>query len=256
MVEPECRRDSDCAATELCNTGTGMCEPRPVDRANLGEPCETGADCNSGECITTPAGSICSETCNWLEPTSCPSGFYCDSEATGSCGDGRCLPGTAGAGGLGAPCASDTECDSLACTDGQCVIPCVPGGVDACPEGYLCRVGALASCGSCQMAARTGEACETNEDCVGGLCAVVGDITFCTEICADASGCPAGFTCDDAGGVTVCAPPPGYDPGMMMTDGRRGGCCSVAPGAGANDAPWLLLVALPVLVLARRRRRA
>lgn len=268
MMEPECRRDSDCASTELCNTGTGMCEPRPVDRANLGEPCETGADCNSGECLATPDGLICTESCDWLDPTSCPSGFYCDGDALGTCGDGRCLPGTTGSGGLGTTCASDTDCDTLACVDGVCAIPCVPGGVDdtTCPDGYLCRVGGLASCGSCQMAGCTGQACEVNEDCAGGLCAVLGELTFCTATCTDASDCPAGFSCSDAGGVTVCAPPSGFDPSSYMCggadpmtmdgDGRRGGgCCAVAPGAGSNDAPWALLLALPALVLARRRRK-
>ncbi len=255
MVEPECRTDADCSATERC--AGGSCEARPVDRANLGEPCDTAADCNSDNCLATPTGSVCSQSCDWLMPTSCPSGFYCDGNATGICGDGLCVAGTAGAGGLEAACSVDTDCDSLVCADGRCAIPCVPGGVStACPEGLTCQTGTRAGCGTCAMAGTTGDACETVEDCESRICALRGDISFCTAPCATADDCPAGFTCEAAGGISVCAPPAGYVPPMMGGGGDcRGGCCAVAPGAPSPGSGLAAVLAVLALAGARRFRR-
>jgi hypothetical protein len=254
-VEPECRTDSDCDATERCASGT--CEPRPTDRGVLGEPCESADECNSNNCLATPAGSVCTQSCDWLTPTSCPPGFYCDGDATGICGDGLCVAGTAGAAGLGQPCAADTDCDTLVCSDGLCGIPCIPGGVTGCPEGLVCQTGTRAGCGTCAMAGMTGDACMTVEDCESRICAMRGDVSFCTAPCASAAECPEGFSCEDASGVSVCAPPAGWVPPTPGGGGeRRGGCCAVAPGADAPaDGGGGLLFLLSIgLVLWRRRR--
>ncbi len=252
---PDCRTDSDCAATERCNTSTGECEARPTDRAALGEPCTTGDDCNSGVCLTTPTGGVCTQSCDWLDTTSCPAGFYCDGDATGSCGEGACLAGAAGVGELGDACAADTDCASLMCSLGVCAEPCIPDGTAGCPDGYRCQVGTLPGCGACKVAAAVGEPCELNEDCVSRRCARDGDRTFCTELCTDASTCPdSSYTCESAGDVSVCVPPAG---GAGGGGGTRGGCGCVAAGAGDQPGPlaWLLLLPALVPILRRVRRR-
>ena len=259
---PGCSTDSDCAATERCNTGTRACEPRPTDRGDLGEPCMGPDDCNSGLCATTPTGGICTQSCDWLEPTSCPSGYYCDGDATGTCGEGLCVAGTAGSVALGAPCSADTECASLLCSLGTCAEPCQPGGTTACPDGFVCQVGTTPGCGACRVARRTGESCEMNDDCVSRICAVRGDGNFCTEFCTDASTCPPDFTCEPAGDRFVCAPPEGGivtpDAGTTMTPrGTRGGCCAVVPGKSGQpdpEGPLVLAALLLGLAILRRRR--
>jgi hypothetical protein len=194
-----CSRDSDCAASERCNTTTRACEPRPAGAA-LGAPCSGPEACASGLCV----GGSCSQTCDWLNTTSCPAGFYCDGDFVGTCNDGVCRAGSAGGSALGASCAEDTQCASLFCSGGVCAQPCVPGGAATCPAGYACQVGATPTCGACKTSGALGDLCESNDDCTSGICATLGDRRFCTDICDTANPCPARYTCTSAGAVSVC----------------------------------------------------
>ncbi len=247
-----CTNDSQCGAGERCNTATGACEPRPADRAALGESCESDDECNSGLCATTAAGQVCAQSCDGFDTSSCPSGFYCDGEALGVCGTGLCLRGTAGAAGLGASCTADTDCASLMCDGAICASPCRPdAAVNSCPMGYVCRPGAAAGCGACRAEAdlaAPGEFCMTNEDCASGLCAVASDgDQFCTDFCDSAADCPELFSCVPVGDTNVCVPPAPREDG--------GGCGCVTAGAGSRSVPWLpLLIAGPAWVWWRRRR--
>ena len=194
-----CTRDSECSATERCNTTSGMCEARPPGAA-LGAPCAAVSECASGLCV----GGTCSQTCDWLSPTSCPSGFYCDGDLTGTCNDGVCRAGSAGAGAPGAVCAVDTECASLFCSTGVCALPCIPGGAAACPAGFACQMGTSPSCGACKTSGALGDICDGNDDCTSGICATLGDRRFCTAICDAATPCPSRYMCMSAGAVSVC----------------------------------------------------
>lgn len=255
---PGCSTDSDCESTHRCNTSTGECELRATDRGELGEPCTQDSECNSGTCFFTPSGGVCTSSCDWLDPADCPSGFYCDGDATGACGSGVCLAGSAGAAAMGETCSADTDCASLFCSLGTCASPCIPDGTTGCPDGYSCQIGTTSACGACKMAGDTGDPCGMNEDCGSRICAVAGDRTFCTELCMDASGCPDGFTCEPAGDTSVCVPPVGGGDGGAGAGGRDrdGGCGCVA--AGADPEPDLLgwvLGLLLLIPLARRRLR-
>ncbi len=247
-----CRADTDCPAGQRCDTAMGECvEPMPGPRAMLGESCEDGDDCQSGRCVATPEGNVCSETCDWLSPDSCPAGFYCDGQTGGRCGDGFCVPGGAGALAAGSGCSSNTDCASLFCLDGVCGVPCDPGGqTDACSDGATCRRGALDGCGSCEAAAGLGDPCGSNDDCSSLFCAQEGDLTYCTRLCD--GDCPLGFQCLPAGSVRVCAPNlPSGDAGTggRGRDSDEGCGCQT----GGGSAP--LSIALVVLALALLRRR-
>ncbi|HJK99992.1 MAG TPA: matrixin family metalloprotease [Polyangiaceae bacterium LLY-WYZ-15_(1-7)] len=257
-VTPEptgCRSDSDCAATERCNTSTGDCEARPTDGLDLGSPCTSSDECNSGLCATTPEGSVCSQSCDGFNPASCPGGFYCDGEATGTCGMGLCLAGGPGAAPLGATCGTDTDCASLMCDGGVCATPCRPeAGVGSCADGFVCRPGATPGCGACVSEGSLGtpgDFCTDNADCASGLCAVRGEgDQFCTDLCSDATECPDGFACVPVGSTSICVPPDG---------GGRGddGCGCRVPGATGSTTPLplLFLIVVPALVFWRRRSR-
>jgi MYXO-CTERM domain-containing protein len=200
-----CTNDSECASSERCVDGD--CEPRPMVGASIGEVCNGPSDCTSALCFR----SECSQSCDWLEPGSCPAGFYCSGEATGSCGgSGICLRGTAGAAVNGASCSAATDCASLYCASGVCSEPCIPGGAAGCADGFACQVGAVAGCGSCQQSGQIGDPCEMNEDCTSRSCATIEGAAFCTDFCDAGDPCPERFSCLDTGvGVSVCAPDAG-----------------------------------------------
>lgn len=244
-----CRNDSECDPTERCVVSTGVCEPRPAG-APLGAACTAGTECSSGNCFVTPAGGVCTDTCNWLDVASCAPGFYCNSLATGACGSGICLAGTAGAAADGAACTDATECASLFCFDGACGRPCVPGETDTCAAGSTCRTGTVVGCGMCRMAAGLGEACVDNLDCATRFCAEEGTRRYCTDVCNEANPCPTGYECLNAGALDVCAPP------LTNTNDDRGGCgCSTSDARGAvGSLAALLLVTLVLKTRARKKK--
>ncbi len=202
MAMGGCTTDSDCPSDQRCNAFSRECIPRAAGGA-IGAACGGAADCSSGVCFS----GACSQSCNWLDPTSCPGGFYCNGQATGTCGSGLCLAGSAGGGALGDACGASTDCQSLFCAEGRCSVPCIPGGVTSCPTGTTCQTGLTADCGSCQQAGALGDACMTNEDCSSRMCAAQADASFCTSFCDSSRPCPGGFACAMVDATTsVCVP--------------------------------------------------
>lgn len=241
-----CTSDADCAASQMCDRASGDCVARPpTGTGPLGGPCAAGSDCQSGLCFS----GACSESCDGLNPDSCPAGFYCNGQASGTCGDGLCLAGTAGGGALGDACSTNTDCSTLFCNGGTCSEPCIPGGAVGCADGYACQVGAIRGCGACVTErAGTGDPCAMNEDCASGLCAVQGGNTFCTALCSvdDPASCEPGFECQMAGPVAVCVPgagglgsPCGTNEecvsGICATEGSDTYCTRLCDGA--NTCP-------------------
>ncbi|NOY90914.1 MAG: matrixin family metalloprotease [Deltaproteobacteria bacterium] len=224
-----CSVDSDCSASQICDSSTRACVARPTTGATLGEPCTGNADCRSGLCANLSSGSVCSQSCDGLDARSCPSGFYCDGEAVGVCGTGLCLTGGPGTTALGGSCSVDTDCQTSMCTGGVCASPCIPGGAISCPSGFLCQTLAAAGCGACKVAGPVGAACSTNDDCASNTCATRDDASFCTDVCARNADCPDGFDCESVGDFSVCAPRPGttptIPPGSVGADCASNGEC-------------------------------
>ncbi|MEM6955827.1 MAG: matrixin family metalloprotease [Myxococcota bacterium] len=268
---PECTINVDCDADEICEGGS--CVPRPPDRAGLGEGCTSGDECASGVC-SLGAGGVCTQLCDGFDVTSCPAGFFCDGDASGSCGEGLCLAGSAGDGTIGTACSLDTDCATLMCDAGLCASPCQPDGAAVCAPGFTCQPSLLVGCGACKPDASLGAigaACESGADCASGECARRGDRTFCTAFCDDENPCPVGFECLSLGDFALCIPPeaPGEDAGVGVdagagTDGSmddpavrrlQGGCgCRVQSGAPGRRTVAFVSLAVLVLVFRRRRR--
>ncbi|MCS6798319.1 MAG: matrixin family metalloprotease [Myxococcota bacterium] len=159
----------------------------------------------------------------------------CTSDA--ACSGGRCLRYPDGNGYCGARCSSDADCGGDRCeaaSDGSRVCvrrdasgradcsasaptpppepPSEPPPSEPPPSEPECRThgdcGPGERCdpesGRCVLApqGRLGDPCTSGGECVSGLCAE--DLerggAFCTELCSDAMPCPAGFSCEDAGG--------------------------------------------------------
>ncbi|MGF1467254.1 MAG: matrixin family metalloprotease [Sandaracinaceae bacterium] len=290
-----CRRDTDCADTEVCRSGS--CRPEASSGAGLAEPCADDGDCRSGACLD----GLCTRSCDQLDPASCPDGTYCDLAAGTSCIAGSCVPGEPGGRVDGATCDADTDCAGLSCVDGVCAAPCVPGGVEGCPAGRACQVGERACQGACQLAADLGDPCEVDLDCASRLCVVDEEEAFCSRLCAPGvpEECPARFACEPSGDVGVCvpeagglgspcegsvdclsglcvqagatgfcsrfcddeAPCPGDAYRCVGTDdpsrsvGRPGGGGCGCRAVGGRSSPWLAVGAIGVVLLLAARRR-
>jgi hypothetical protein len=196
-----CTRDTDCSSGQICRSGA--CVAQPTGGTAIGGGCSAGTDCNSGLCV----GSVCTQSCDSLNPTgACPTGFYCDEDVS-TCGNGYCLAGGVGAGAITESCSADTDCASLVCDRGTCSEACTPGGAVGCPAGFACQAGTLACQGACHRSGAPGDECIVNEDCTSSICATQGDRSFCTQLCDPATPCPDRFTCTPVGGETsVCIP--------------------------------------------------
>lgn len=227
-----CTSDAACATGQRCDLASGDCVAVPSGGLGLGGTCAAATECASGLCL---AGR-CSQSCNWLDTRSCPSGFFCNGMATGTCDEGLCVAGSAGGASLGAPCSASTQCQSLLCDRGICTTPCIPSGAVGCAAGYACQTGTSSGCGSCQQAGALGDACSSSIDCLSGLCAEQGGGSYCTRLCDAASPCGAGFTCEDVDeGTSVCVPGEG-SAGLGASCDANDDCASeVCVSQGSSD---------------------
>lgn len=242
--KPACTSDNDCISIQRCNLATGRCENRPTTGTDLGTTCSVDGDCATALCLPTAQGSICSQTCDALDPYSCPSGFYCSGDAVSDCAIGVCLPGDPGHGAFGTPCSKPTDCASLFCGNGICSAPCERGVVNACTGGYTCHPSSVGACGVCGPATPIGGLCEDSAECRNGLCfdPDLDGSGFCTAACTSDLACPAGYGCDDLGSESICAP----------RGELRGGSCSAATPHAGNEGLLFAFVVFGVTLAGRR----
>jgi len=120
------------------------------------------------------------------------------------------------AGGFGAPCVSNADCQSNFCVLGEdgfvCTVPCE----NDCPAGFSCR-GVATSWPDVVFICMPDvvpvcQACSVDVQCNGGVCATLGDDErACLDACQGAGVCRPGYECralaTTAGPeVQVCAP--------------------------------------------------
>ena len=131
-VEPEPAQDI--ASEDAANGG-----PDNVVTEDFGKTCGSDADCQSGPCVQTANGSVCSKGCE----DTCPEGWSClpakDTDSDGSV----CVPDFAT---LCIPCSANAECNLPLGLGNE---RCIPRGSDGafcggsceskdCPSGYAC----------------------------------------------------------------------------------------------------------------------
>jgi hypothetical protein len=122
--------DADEGGGEASSDVAGACAPGD---AEFECPCAENSDCESGFCLDTPTGSICTETCldACKEGYSCKGVFNLIPDVVFVC-----VPDTTS---LCRPCSSDLQCGDGKCiavgSGNFCTRDCAE---EACPTGYLC----------------------------------------------------------------------------------------------------------------------
>ncbi len=226
-----------------CGNSCGTCGPGLVCHEGA---CVCVPDCDGRECGPDGCGATCGE---------CRAEEYCNDS-------GRCVPlcvpdceaRECGPDGCGGECGTCGE--GTACQDGVC--RCVPdcggrlcgddgcgGSCGDCPPGFACADGRCVCVPACQ-----GREC--GPDGCGGTC---GDCPP-GEVCAGDGTClvrPAGDPSSGGPDATASDLPASRDLGPTPAVRGSGGCAAgdAAPGPWA----WLLLGALGLVLLRRRRDR-
>ncbi len=111
-----------------------------VGPGDFGKPCVENKDCQSGYCVQSPEGKVCSKECQ----TSCEPGWKCSQVPGGKDTTFICVPKHLH---LCKPCDVSAQCNEEGETANKCVpsasggsfcgAACSPAGSD-CPEGYSC----------------------------------------------------------------------------------------------------------------------
>ncbi len=184
-LEPEigCMEGFYCAS-EGCD---GFCAPGVRGELDLEADCTADTDCYLLNCEDPGDGrSRCLARCIG-DGGNCLAGEVCaaPSGACGACVD-RALVGEAR--GYGEPCDMDSECASALCLEDErslyCSRTCETD--EDCGDTFHCRtVGTEPDVmRACVRGPRgdVGDACVTNEDCGSGICAALGDRTWCTAM--------------------------------------------------------------------------
>lgn len=223
------------------NKTAGTCTPAPDDSpCDDGEPCNGPDSCLQGSCISGNTPPDCTPA--------------------NPCLEGICQPGqgcVTSARADGSDCDNGNQCDGAdACQQGQCL----PTGPSRdCDDNNPCTTDSCDPHNGCvhvQVADGTscadGLACNGEETCQAGNCQSTGAMN-----CDDANACTSD-SCDDTLGCQHEQMPEGSNCGEGRTCQK--GLCLPAPSSGCatggRPVAGLILPALALLVLARRRRRA
>lgn len=191
------------------------CEGRDCPQCDVDGDCVEPERCREGRCVVVVAPERCTQD------SDCDPGRRCSS--------GRCVSSE-----LGDPCGAPEECTSGRCEAGFCTERCADDLT--CPAGFECAGG------GCQPAGGGfAEACTEASHCGTRVC-VEGSSTdpFCSRNCSEVRPCPAGWSCGEASGESVCVPAP-----------LPAGCSTSHVGAHGGAT---LLILLPLLLWSPRRR--
>jgi hypothetical protein len=189
-VDGVCCR-AQCEATELCNIPGAEGECLPADgNLPLGRPCVTGDQCQSDFCTN--------EVCCVVG--TCPTDARCDIPGAEP---GTCAIPLAN----GEPCTTPEHCRTGNCLDSYCCD-------SACPNGRCDIPGNL---GVCTDELPLGATCSLDDQCVTGICDIVGRIC-CATTCASTEECTSdGENCGPPSTTVTPNITPGTD-GAPCTD--------------------------------------
>jgi hypothetical protein len=192
-----------------------------------GAPCKVASDCQTGFCVDSADGKICTRSC----VDCCPGGMTCAQLATGSDFALVCVPQMLA---LCRPCETDAECASVdknaLCIDrgdndsGNIGSYCGGGCADAsdCPSGYSCKTVNGEKGAGTQCIPDSGE-------CTCGKDAILAGATTTCKVTNDVGTCAGTRKCA-LSGLTLCDAP---SPTVESCNGKDDNCDGQIDEAGA-----------------------
>lgn len=211
------------SASSSVTTGAGGEGGGDPSLAPDGMPCTADEECRNNHCLpsNTGLGNVCCVIdCPDMGPSSCATNGKCDAQG-GSCA----LYASGTICGSTATCL-DGQLTSMQCQLGSCehvLGPC-PGGL-VCKDASSCKTECMspadciqpnAGCPDKECVQPAGSICDSNEQCMSGICGTTGVGHCCSAACNAPTDEECGATdCDDAG---VCQFPTtacGSDPSCM-----------------------------------------
>jgi len=203
--------------------------PPDLGDTDFGTPCESNDDCESGWCIESDAGQVCTKTCI----DTCPEDWGCKGVANAG-GDLTyiCVPKYPR---LCWPCSADSECQGTYAEPGaRCVVADKGGfcGVDCavsdfCPTGYLCTEVELPDGGT------TSQCLPESGECACSPLAIALKLsTDCQNVSANGEAvCTGSRRCDEEG-LTNCD---AAFPALEVCDGKDNDCNGKVDGPDSSD---------------------
>jgi hypothetical protein len=163
-----------------------------------------------------------------------------------------CVPADSNQNGVPDPieqaggCTTDAQCaNGGVCVNGACIFARACAVEADCPNGYTCTNGRC-------VVKPTGTTCSATTECNGLVC-TGGQCVACTP---GGTECGSGYVCGPDGRCTNSS---GTGPtGVTVAPGdeiQGGACACTMPGASGRGAFASALLALPLALFARRRRR-
>ena len=251
----------ECLANEACVAQPGACGgcvPAAILAAarQIGEPCTSNAECQSGNCLSDGARQYCSAACT--SDTMCAAGYHCRVD--------HCVAGARGQ--AGDTCSFDPtghydDCNldrGYFCTrlgpEEWCSELCGASSPDnhMCADGFEClNAGAVSVCAPSRRV--LGRGCIANADCISNLCVASprGGAMVCARACGVDAACSTGFEC-----VRTSDGAHAYCVSAAALPGSHGGC-SIGRARSSDSGgvvPRLLGLALALLVRRELRPRS
>ena len=197
LTIPQCPTEKVTSCTiQGCDPGTGDCTTFPLPNGTIcsdSDPCTTGDNCVSGNCIGSPGACSCTSDADCL---AYDDGNLCNGRL--SCAEGQCVFDASTIVKCSEstnPCAG-TSCDPAT---GSCTSTALDGSIcddtDPCTTGDVC-VGSV--CAGTPVNCDDLNTCTTDTCDADGMCQHVPN----SSICSDNDECTVGDTCIDG----VCVP--------------------------------------------------
>ena len=199
---------------------------------DFGQSCAEADDCNSGYCVQSADGTVCTKTCD----SECPEGWSCKQVLNRSDAVFICLPNFPT---ICTPCKDNSECNLPGSSSGARCLPIENEGAFCagdcsevpCPSGYTCRDAEDLDGNTSSQCVKDDMKCECTVYASGQNAKTHCPITNDFGTCVGERGCSASGTVGAQSSLSDCEGP---TPALEICDGEDNDC-SATTLDGASD---------------------